>query len=104
MVDVITGVALAQVGVSFVFGLAVAMMIIMFGPVSGGHFNPAISLVMLAVRGLSNKRLFIYVAAQLAGGLLAAYTLMTMLGEIAQIGTPVPIWKLRQLPLFLRQY
>ena len=90
MVDVITGGALGQVGVSLVFGLVVAMMIILFGPVSGGHFNPAISLVMLAVRGLSTKRLLIYVSAQLTGGLLAAYSLMAMLGEIAQIGTPVP--------------
>ena len=90
MVDVITGGALGQVGVSLVFGLAVAMMIILFGPISGGHFNPAISLVMLAVRGLSTKRLLIYTAAQLIGGLLAAYFLMTLLGEIAQIGTPVP--------------
>jgi len=90
MVDVITGGALGQVGVSVVFGLAVAVMILLFGPVSGGHFNPAISLVMLAVRGLHTKRLLIYVSAQLAGGLLGAVALMQMLGNIADLGTPVP--------------
>jgi aquaporin TIP len=44
----------------------------------------------LAVQGLSTKKLLIYTAAQLIGGLLAAYFLMTILGEIAQIGTPMP--------------
>lgn len=90
MVDVITGGALGQVGTSLSFGVAVAVMVLLFGSVSGGHFNPAISLVMLAVRGMPMKQLLLYVGVQLAGGLFAAIVLLNLLGDIAQLGTPVP--------------
>jgi len=90
MVDVITGGVLGQVGTSVVFGLSVALMILLFGSISGGHFNPAISLVMLAVRGMPTMRLLVYLAVQLAGGLTAAIILLNLLGDIARLGTPLP--------------
>jgi glycerol uptake facilitator-like aquaporin len=39
----------------------------MFGPVSGGHFNPVVSLVDAAFGGLSWRRALSYVPAQVAG-------------------------------------
>jgi glycerol uptake facilitator-like aquaporin len=58
--------ALATVG-----GLYVLIEI--FGPISGAHFNPAVSLVMMA-RGELARPLFVpYVAAQLAGAVLGAW-------------------------------
>jgi arsenate reductase len=41
--------------------------ILMFGPVSGAHFNPVVSLVDASFGGLSWRRAFAYVAAQVAG-------------------------------------
>jgi arsenate reductase len=41
--------------------------ILMFGPVSGGHFNPAVSIADAAFRGLSWRDLHSYIPAQLAG-------------------------------------
>ena len=41
--------------------------ILMFGPVSGGHFNPAVSLVDASFGGLSWRRAFAYIPAQVAG-------------------------------------
>ncbi len=49
------------------------VLIEVFGPVSGAHFNPAVSAVM-AFRGALPRRLLLpYVAAQLAGALLGAW-------------------------------
>jgi len=41
--------------------------ILMFGPVSGGHFNPVVSLVDAAFGGLSTRDALAYVPAQVAG-------------------------------------
>jgi glycerol uptake facilitator-like aquaporin len=58
--------SLATVGGLFV-------LVEMFGPISGAHFNPAVSLVM-ALRGmLPRERLAPYVAAQLLGAALGAW-------------------------------
>jgi glycerol uptake facilitator-like aquaporin len=46
--------------------------ILMFGPVSGGHFNPAVSLVDHALGGLSPRDLAAYIPAQVAGCALGA--------------------------------
>ena len=41
--------------------------ILMFGPVSGGHFNPVVSLVDAAFGGLDRRDMLAYVPAQIAG-------------------------------------
>jgi arsenate reductase len=41
--------------------------ILMFGPVSGGHFNPVVSLVDAAFGGLSSRDALAYIPAQIAG-------------------------------------
>jgi glycerol uptake facilitator-like aquaporin len=41
--------------------------ILMFGPVSGGHFNPVVSLVDAAFGGLSRRDALAYIPAQVAG-------------------------------------
>jgi arsenate reductase len=46
--------------------------ILMFGPVSGGHFNPVVSLVDAAFGGLSRRTALAYVPAQVAGCIAGA--------------------------------
>jgi arsenate reductase len=46
--------------------------ILMFGPVSGGHFNPAVSLADSAFGGLARRDLLTYVPVQIAGCVLGA--------------------------------
>src|SRR6185312_4563652 len=41
--------------------------ILMFGPVSGGHFNPVVSLVDAHFGGLSRRDAFAYIPVQIAG-------------------------------------
>lgn len=53
-------------------GLAVAVFIGAVGKVSGGHFNPAISIGQLAIRNISAKRAVAYILAQSVGAVLGA--------------------------------
>src|SRR3954466_983041 len=41
--------------------------ILMFGPVSGGHFNPVVSLVDAAFGGLARRDALAYIPVQVAG-------------------------------------
>ena len=62
----------AGLGVAFAVGLSVMAMVYAMGPISGGHFNPAVSLGLTAAGRFDPKDLLPYVLAQLAGGILAA--------------------------------
>ena len=52
--------------------------ILMFGPVSGGHFNPVVSLVDAAFGGLSRRDALGYIPAQIAGCITGAITANAM--------------------------
>jgi glycerol uptake facilitator-like aquaporin len=61
-----------------------------FGPVSGAHFNPAVSAVMSLRGTLAGTLLVPYVAAQLAGAMLGAWLAHAMFGlDILQFSTKV---------------
>ncbi|WP_030842184.1 aquaporin [Streptomyces sp. NRRL F-4474] len=67
-----------------VFGLGV--LIVLLGPVSGAHFNPAVSLAewWTARRGgagVTGRELAVYVPAQIVGGILGAILADAMFGE-----------------------
>jgi MIP family channel proteins len=67
----------AQFGSDFaVIGLVHAFLlfglIVMFGVVSGGHFNPAVTLAAAALKRISAADAGIYMLAQLSGGVLGA--------------------------------
>jgi aquaporin Z len=62
-------------GVSLAFGLTVLTMAFAVGHVSGGHFNPAVSLGLAIAGRFGWKDLLPYWLAQLVGGALAAATL-----------------------------
>jgi MIP family channel proteins len=66
-----------QFGTDFaVIGLVHAFLlfglVVMFGVVSGGHFNPAVTLAAAAIRRISGIDALIYMLAQLSGGVLGA--------------------------------
>ncbi|AHE72096.1 aquaporin Z [Enterobacter ludwigii] len=60
------------VGVSLAFGLTVVTMAYAVGHISGGHFNPAVSLGLWAAGRFPASQLPGYMIAQVAGGLLGA--------------------------------
>lgn len=66
------------------------VLIELFGPVSGAHFNPAVSAVMAWRGALAQRELAPYVAAQLVGAVLGAWLVHAMFGmEIVQWSSKV---------------
>src|SRR5436190_5705123 len=60
------------VGVSLAFGLTVLTGAYALGPISGAHFNPAVSIGLWAGGRFPARQLLPYIAAQLAGAIVAA--------------------------------
>jgi aquaporin Z len=63
------------VGVAMAFGLTVLTMAYAVGGISGGHFNPAVSLGLTIAGKLPAGRLLPYVAVQVLGAIVAAAVL-----------------------------
>src|SRR5437762_7551374 len=62
--------ALALLGNTLPTGAILVVLITIFGPISGAHFNPAVSLVFALKRELTPREALLYVAAQIAGGIV----------------------------------
>ena len=85
----VTGSGLDLIVVPFAFGLALLAGLYAFGEVSGGHFNPAVSLAMFVSGRLPGGELVRYWAAQFAGAILASLllALATSRDAVAATGT-----------------
>ncbi|MDW9901662.1 aquaporin Z [Sinorhizobium meliloti] len=68
-------VGIGLLGVSFAFGLTVLTMAYTVGGISGGHFNPAVSLGLAVAGRVPAASLVSYVIAQVAGAIIAAAVL-----------------------------
>ena len=63
--------AISTLGIAFAFGLGLAMAIAALGHISGGHFNPAVSLGLAVGRKFAPRDVVPYWIAQLAGAVVA---------------------------------
>jgi len=78
-------------GVALAHGLALAVLVSALGPVSGGHFNPAVTLAVSIMGKLTPLRAGLYVVAQLIGALAAGLALKVVFADAwhaSNIGTP----------------
>ena len=75
----VADVGIGWLGVSFAFGLTVMTMAFAVGHISGGHFNPAVSLGLMIAGRFESKDLIPYWVAQLAGSIAAAAVLYLIL-------------------------
>lgn len=71
------------VGVALAFGLTVLTMAYAVGHISGGHFNPAVSLGLWAGGKFEGKDLIGYIVAQVVGAIVAAGALYLILSNKA---------------------
>ncbi|MEP6807857.1 MAG: aquaporin [Chloroflexota bacterium] len=80
------------VGVALAHGLALAVLVSALGPVSGGHFNPAVTLAVWIMGKIRPTLAGGYVFAQLVGALLAGLALRALFSQAvwrpSAIGTP----------------
>jgi glycerol uptake facilitator-like aquaporin len=83
-----TAVALLANTLATVFALYV--LIETLGPISGAHFNPVVSMVMVLRKDLAKQHFVAYVVAQLIGALLGAWVAHAMFDlEIFQLSTKI---------------
>ncbi|HBK71723.1 MAG TPA: aquaporin Z [Flavobacteriaceae bacterium] len=76
-------------GVALAFGLTVLTMAFAVGHISGGHFNPAVSLGLWAGGKFEGKNLVGYIIAQLVGAITAAgclYVIVSGKSDFTDIG------------------
>lgn len=90
-------VALALLGNTIPTGAILVVLITMFGPVSGAHFNPAVTAVEMARRELTVTVGLAYIAAQIAGGLAGTWAAHIMFAEPVfqaslKTRTGFPLW------------
>lgn len=74
-------VAIALPGNTLSTGAALVVLITVFGPISGAHFNPAVTLAFLVRRELNWRTALAFIAVQLAGAVLGVYAAHLMFGE-----------------------
>ena len=80
--------AIALLANSLATGAILFVLITMLGPVSGAHFNPAVTLVMALKGNLDGKSGVSYVLAQLAGGCLGVIAAHAMFDlSLLQVST-----------------
>jgi len=78
-------------GVALAHGLAIAVMVSAVGHISGGHFNPAITFGFLITRRMAPVLAGTYMAAQLAGAVVAALALRAIFPDAANLDAGVPV-------------
>ena len=78
-------VALALLGNTLPTGAILVVLLTILGPISGAHFNPAVTFVFALKRELAPREALLYIAAQVAGGI--AGTMM------AHAMFAMPLWE-----------
>ena len=73
--------ALALLGNTLATGAGLVVLIGVFGPVSGAHFNPAVTLAMLMRRAIAPHTALAYAVVQVAGAVLGVWAAHAMFGE-----------------------
>ena len=82
--------AVALLGNTAATAAILFVLITIFGPVSGAHFNPAVTLVFAARGAISVRDAVSYVALQIAGGIAGAVLAHAMFGlDLIQTGVKV---------------
>jgi aquaporin Z len=93
-----SGAATTIVPIAFGFGLALLAGLYAFGEISGGHFNPAVSLSMVLDRRIDFGTMVGYWIAQVAGGVIAGLALLVATSQEAvattatTLGSGVGVW------------
>ena len=84
--------ALALLCNAIATGAALVVLILCFGPISGAHFNPAVSLVFALRRELAMRAAWVYVVCQIAGAILGVL--------VAHAMFELPLWQVSQTVRF----
>lgn len=93
--------------IGLAFGMVITAAIYIFGPVSGAHLNPAVTIALWAGKRFPANELFPYLAAQFTGAALGSVTLLGMLGiegaTVGGLGAPGPFPGMALTSVFLAE-
>ncbi len=78
-------------GVALAHGLAIAIMVSAVGHISGGHFNPAVTLGFLVTRRIAPLLAVVYWVFQFAGAVLGALALRATFPSEVNLDSGVPV-------------
>lgn len=70
------------VGIALAHGLAIGLMILAVGHISGGHFNPAVTIGLLVGRRISVPDAIAYIIAQVLGAVAACLVLLAIFPKV----------------------
>ncbi len=93
--DAMTGGKIGVLGIALAHGLALGVAISSFGAISGGHFNPAVTLGLWVADKHPRERVLTYWGAQAAGALAAgiflriAFDHVPAAADATRLGTPL---------------
>lgn len=89
--------AVALLGNSIATGAGLFVLIVLLGPISGAHFNPAVSLMFWKLGHLNFKKLIVYWVCQFSGAIAGIWVTHLMFGlpilqESTKVRTGLGIW------------
>src|SRR5687767_9156550 len=90
IVNETTSGAVTHPGVAFTFGLIVMVMIYALGPVSGAHFNPAVTIAFMLAKRFPLKEVLPYVLSQTVGAFVASLILLFLFPSNELLGSTLP--------------
>ncbi|MBC7449418.1 MAG: aquaporin [Hymenobacteraceae bacterium] len=83
--------ALGLGGVAAVSGLIVLVLIQLFGPISGAHVNPAVTVAFWAAGRFAGRRVLPYIGAQLGGALVGSALVRALFPASETLGATLPV-------------
>ena len=89
IVNAATGGEVGLIGVALAHGLALAVLATAFGPISGGQFNPAVTVALWLVGKVRTRAGARIIVAQLAGAAAAGFVLKLAFGGFDGGDTPI---------------
>ncbi|MGI4739072.1 MAG: MIP/aquaporin family protein [Janthinobacterium lividum] len=89
VVNDLTG-AIGHGGIALAFGLIVLVLIQAFGPVSGAHLNPAVTVAFWVAGRFAGRQVLPYVVAQVLGGLVGSALLLPLAPAGSALGATLP--------------
>ena len=82
--------AFGPFGIALAFGGVVTAVILLLGPISGAHINPAVTVALWTLRRHPGRDVLPYLLAQCAGAMMASGALWLLWGPDSSMGATVP--------------
>jgi len=83
--DALSGGRLGITGIALAHGLTILAMVYAFGHISGGHFNPAVTIPMALTKRIDPGKALGYLGAQLGGAAFAGWLLSVFFPQLVQV-------------------